>query len=242
MRSGSFSRYYNVYSIIHSMNPLCKILGFWIFIIMVVMGSNIRVMCCLSLILLFIIALSNVSLFNYIRPIYCMRLLFVFIFIINILFGVSVYSSFIMICRICLVIMYSSVLLFTTTTNEIAYGFSSLLRPFSFFGIPVTRVSMAIALFFNFVPSLFFEYNRIIKSQTSRGFNDCSFLDRVKLIFSTFICSIRRTYCTSDVIKVKNFDSDRSCIKSSRWGVSDFYMIASHVMVFVFVLVKEVVM
>ena len=32
MRNGNFSRYYNTYSIIHSMNPLCKLLALLIFV------------------------------------------------------------------------------------------------------------------------------------------------------------------------------------------------------------------
>jgi len=250
MRSGNFSRYYNISSVIHSLNPLCKILALLLFVIMSIMASNIREMCCLFIVLVFIISLSNVSIIKYIRPIYSMRFLFILVFIINILFGVSVYDSFIIICRICLVVMYSSVLLFTTTTNGIAYGFSSLFRPLGVFGFPVYRVSMAIALSLNFVPNLFFESNRIIKSQISRGlnYNGGSLFDRIVIIKNVFIPmfvnSIKRSYRISDAMKVKSFgfNCDRSSIKSFRWSISDFYMITCHLMVFVFVLIREVVM
>ena len=63
MRNGSFSRYYNVSSIIHSLNPLCKILALMLFIFMAIIASNIREMCCLFIILIFIIGFSNISIF-----------------------------------------------------------------------------------------------------------------------------------------------------------------------------------
>ena len=250
MRNGSFSRYYNTNSIIHMINPLCKILALLLFIIMTFVGSCVRVMCGLSIILLFLMVLSFVPLKKYLLSIYSMKFLFIIIFIINLLFGVSVYNSFIMVCRICLVVLYSSLLLYTTTTNELALGFSSLLRPLGYFGFPVSKVSMAIALSLNFVPILFMESSKIIKSQTSRGFNyrSGSFRDRIvglrSVIIPMFVLSFKRADSISDAMEVKqfSFDSNRSSIKSIRWHVSDFYMIGCHLLVFVFVLIKEVVL
>ena len=250
MRNGSFSRYYNTNSVIHMINPLCKILALLIFVVMSMVGSCVRVMCGLSIILLFIMILSNVPLKKYILSIYSMKVLFIVIFIINILFGVSVYNSFIMICRVCLVVLYSSVLLYTTTTNELALGFSALFRPLGYFGFPVSKVSMAIALSLNFVPILFMESSKIIKSQTSRGFNykNGSFKDRIvglkSVVIPMFVLSMRRADSVSDAMEVKqfSFDSNRSSIKGIRWHLGDFYMIGCHLLVLVFVLIKEVVL
>lgn len=250
MRNGSFSRYYNTNSIIHMINPLCKILAMFIFVVMTMVGSCVRVMCGLSIILLFLMVLSCVPIKKYLLSIYGMKFLFLIVFIINLIFGVSVYNSFIMICRICLVVMYSSLLLYTTTTNELASGFSSFLRPLAVFGFPVSKVSMAIALSLNFVPILFMESGKIIKSQTSRGFNykSGSFRDRIvglrSVIIPMFVLSMRRADSISDAMEVKqfSFNSNRSSIKSVRWHISDFYMISCHLLVLIFVLIKEVVL
>lgn len=250
MRSGSFSRYYNVDSPIHKLNPLCKILASIVFLVMVLISSRVKVIISLFLILSFIITISNVPFNYYLKPLFGMKVLFIFLFIINILFGVSFYNSFVMICKIILVVMYSSVLLFTTTTNSLAYGFSSFLRPLGLLGLPVYKISMAIALSLNFIPTMFDSSNKIMKSQMSRGFNykDGSFKDRIvgiKSIFiPMFVSSIKRADAVSDAMEVKNFsfDSDRSDIIDYRWRFNDFYMITSHLALFVLVLIKEVVM
>ena len=250
MRNGSFSRYYNTSSIIHMINPLCKILALLLFVVMTLIGSCVRVMCGLSIILLFLIVLSNVPLKKYLLSIYSMKFLFLVIFIINLIFGVSIYNSFIMISRICLIVLYSSLLLYTTTTNELALGFSSLLRPLSVFGFPVSKVSMAIALSLNFIPLLFMESSKIIKSQTSRGFNyrSGSFKDRIvglkSVLIPMFVLSMKRADSISDAMEVKqfSFDSNRSSISGVRWHLGDFYMIGCHLLVLVFVLIKEVVL
>lgn len=249
MRSGSFSRYYNVDSPIHKLNPLCKILASIVFLVMVLISSRIKVIISLFLILSFLITISNVPFKYYFKSISCMKILFIFLFFINILFGVSVYNSFVMISKIILIVIYSSILLFTTTTNSLAYGIASFLRPLSLFGLPITKISMAIALSLNFIPILFSNSNKIMKSQMSRGFNyrDGSFKDRIvgiKSIFiPMFVSSIKRADAVSDAMEVKNFSfGDRSDIIDYRWRFNDFYMIVSHLVLFVLVLVKEVVM
>lgn len=250
MRNGSFSRYYNTNSIVHMINPLCKILAMLIFVVMSMVGSCVRVMCGLSIILFFLMVLSLVPLKKYLSSVYSMKFLLLVIFFINILFGVSIYNSFIMLCRVCLVLMYFSLLLYTTTTNELALGFSSLLSPLGIFGFPVSKVSMAIALSLNFIPILFMESGKIIKSQTSRGFNyrDGSFKDRINgfksVVIPMFVLSMKRADSISDAMEVKqfSFNSNRSSIKGVRWHLSDFYMIGCHLLVLVFVLIKEVVL
>ena len=249
MRSGSFSRYYNTSSIIHSMNPLCKVLGLLIFVLMVMLCSNIRVICGLSLILFYIMFFSNISFKNYFKSIWSMKVLFIFIFLINLVFGVSIYESFIMISRVCLVVMYSSVLLYTTTTNELAFGFSFLFKPFAVFGFPVYKISMAIALSLNFVPSLFLESNKIIKAQTSRGFNysSSSFKDKIlgikSVVIPMFVLAFRRADSVSEMMELRqfSFSNNRSNIKNFNWYFSDVYMIVCHLLILVFVLIKEVV-
>ena len=250
MRSGSFSRYYNIDSPIHKLNPLCKILASIVFLVMVLISSRIKVIISLFLILSFIITISKVPFKYYIKPIFGMKFLFIFLFVINIIFGVSIYNSFVMISKVILVVVYSSVLLFTTTTNSLAYGIASFLRPLSFIGFPVSKVSMAIALCLNFIPGMFASSNKIMKSQMSRGFNykEGSFKDRIvginSIFIPMFVSSIKRADAVSDAMEVKNFcfDSDRSDIIDYRWRFNDFYMIGSHLILFVLVLIKEVVM
>lgn len=247
MRNGSFSRYYNTSSLIHSMNPLCKVLGLLIFVVMVMVCSNIRVICGLSLILIYIIVISNVPFRNYYTPLWSIKILFIFIFLISLFFGLGLYNSFVMICRVCLVVMYFSVLLYTTTTNELFLGISSLIRPFSFLGFSVSRVSMVVVLAFNFIPSLFVISNKVTKSQLSRGFNyrSVSFKDRVLCIRSFFIplfvLAIKRANSVME-LKRYSFNRDISSINGLRWHVNDIYMIVCHLLVLTFVLIKEVIM
>lgn len=245
----NFSRYYNTNSYIHSLNPLCKILACLIFVFMTFLSNNFVVLFSLFIILIFLVCLSNVPYSFYFKSIYGMKILFLMIILINLLFGVSFVFSIIMVFKIVLIVLYSSCLIMTSTTNDIAYGFTCLLKPLSFFGFPVSKVSMAIALSLNFIPILFDTSNKIIKSQKSRGFNynNGSLKDKIlgiKTIFiPMFVLSIKKADSISDMMEVRcfSFNNNRSNIKYLGFSFNDFCMIFSHVVVFVFVLIKEVV-
>lgn len=245
MRNGSFSCYYNVSSPIHSLSPLCKLLALFVFVIMTFIGSNISVMCSLFLVLMFLIVISNVPFYKYLNVIFFLSIFCLFVFVLNLCFC-GFYDSIIMISRICLVVLYLSILLYTTTINEISYGLSLLLKPLSYFKVPVFKISLYISLFLNFIPCLFSEAGHVIKSQKSRGFDysDVSFIDKIKGIFPAFILSLRRTFKLFEVLKVR-FSNDyfsRNSIYDFRFRLCDIYMISCHVIIFTFILIKEVVL
>lgn len=249
MLNGDFSRYYNTYSIVHLLNPLCKILASLIYVLMVVMSSNMVVILALFLILLIVINISNVPIKFYFRPLLSMKVLFLFIIIINLIFGVSFYNSLIMIFKTCLIIIYSSLLLFTTTTNDLSLGIASLLRPLNVFSFPVSKISMAISLALNFIPILVLQSNKIIKSQTSRGFDYYNgnfkqkFLAIKSIIIPMFVLSMKRADEVANAMEIKQFDfnNKRSSLRGFKWHFEDLYMLVSHLIIFVFVLVKEVI-
>lgn len=249
MRSGNFSKYYDTYSIIHMLNPLCKILISLIFIFMVMLCSNFIVCFSLFLILLVLINISNIPFNYFFKPIFNMKLLFIFIIIIDLIFKISVFNSFISIFKISLIVIYTSLLIYTTTSNELTLGFSMLLSPLSIFNFPVLKISMTISLSLNFISCLFLQANKILKSQTSRGFNynTKSFKQKIIGIKSIFIpvvvSSMKRAEDIGNMIEVKNFDfnKERSSVKSLKWHYEDIYVLCFHLIIFVFVLVKEVI-
>ena len=238
MRNGNFSRYYNVDSPIHKLNPLCKILALVIFLVMVFMCSRIKVVVSLFLILMFIITISDVPFKHYFDVVYYIRFLIIILFLICLFFGF--HNSCVIVGKFVMIVLYFSVLLFTTTTTSLIYGFSLLFRPLSVFHFPVCKVSMFVSLFLNFIPSLFISFDKIFRSWISRGFVSCNF----SVCKSIFLSSFRRFCCSYKLMKVRNFNflSDRNSINSYSWRFNDFYMISCHMILFVLILVKEVIL
>ena len=100
--------------------------------------------------------------------------------------------------RLILLLLFSSVLTFTTSPIVLTDGIESLLRPFKRVGVPAHELAMMMTIALRFIPTLLEETDRIMKAQTSRGadFSSGNILERMKnmlpLLVPLFISAFRR--------------------------------------------------
>lgn len=71
--------------------------------------------------------------------------------------------------RLCLLVILSSLLTFTTSPAQLTHGLEALLGPFARLGLPVRELTMVLMIALRFVPTLFDQIDRIIKAQNARG-------------------------------------------------------------------------
>ena len=100
--------------------------------------------------------------------------------------------------RLILLLLFSSVLTFTTSPIVLTDGIENLLRPFKKLGVPAHELAMMMTIALRFIPTLLDETDRIMKAQTSRGadFASGNIFQRMKnmlpLLVPLFISSFRR--------------------------------------------------
>ena len=103
-----------------------------------------------------------------------------------------------MAARLILLLLFSSVLTFTTSPIVLTDGIESLLRPFKAVGVPAHELAMMMTIALRFIPTLLEETDRIMKAQTARGadFSSGNILERMKnmlpLLVPLFISAFRR--------------------------------------------------
>lgn len=103
-----------------------------------------------------------------------------------------------MAARLILLLLFSSVLTFTTSPIVLTDGIESLLRPFQALGVPAHELAMMMTIALRFIPTLLEETDRIMKAQTARGadFESGNILQRLKnmlpLLVPLFISAFRR--------------------------------------------------
>ncbi len=71
--------------------------------------------------------------------------------------------------RLCLLVVVSSLLTFTTSPAQLTHGLEALLHPLARLGLPVREAAMVLSISLRFVPTLFDQVERLIKAQRSRG-------------------------------------------------------------------------
>jgi energy-coupling factor transport system permease protein len=71
--------------------------------------------------------------------------------------------------RLCLLVVLSALLTFTTSPAQLAHGLEAALGPLARVGLPVRELAMVLTIALRFVPTLFNEIDKIVKAQRARG-------------------------------------------------------------------------
>jgi len=246
MYNFKLNKYYNTESIIHNINPLIKIICVLIFTFLCLLSNNLLFLILLLFLLILIIYMSNVPRNLYINNLKFILPMMVFIFIINLIFS-NIYTTFISILKLVLFILYSQILLYTTKPNDITYGLEILLSPLKVFNINASSIALTISLALRFIPTIFIESDKVIKSQISRGLNLSGNISEkcdkiISVIFPIFDLSLKRGEDISNVLDMRLYrvDGKRTKYKNNSISANDAICLLIHVVLILIFIVIEV--
>ena len=100
--------------------------------------------------------------------------------------------------RLVLLILFSSLLTFTTSPLALTDGIEKILNPFRKIGVPAHELAMMMTIALRFIPTLLEEADRIMKAQIARGadFSSGNIIRRARnmipLLIPLFISAFRR--------------------------------------------------
>lgn len=103
-----------------------------------------------------------------------------------------------MTARLVFLIVFSSLLTYTTSPIVLTDGIEHLLKPFSRMGVPAHELAMMMTIALRFIPTLLEETDRIMKAQTARGANfTCGSIwqrgkNMIPLLVPLFVSAFRR--------------------------------------------------
>ena len=166
----TIGRYINKSSVVHKLNPVFKIMSLIIMIISIFFIDSYIDIALLSMYLLLTMLYSDIDIKVYLKNIYGIKIFLIFIFIIDLIFFTSINRIIFDIFKLIFIVLYSSILTYTTSITELTFGIEKLLEPFNKL-IPVGDIAMIITLSIRYIPTLTEEASRIIKAQKLRGIN-----------------------------------------------------------------------
>ena len=210
----TLGQYFPGSSFIHKLDPRTKILATIIYIIAIFFADkpfSYGILTAFAAIVILISRVPWLLVFKSLKPIWIIVILTMLIHMFtapgeHIVFTwkfLSVTAEGIdmgvkMAVRLILLLLFSSVLTFTTSPIVLTDGIESLLRPFKSLGVPAHELAMMMTIALRFIPTLLEETDRIMKAQTSRGadFSSGNILERMKnmlpLLVPLFISAFRR--------------------------------------------------
>lgn len=239
MYNFKLNKYYNIKSIIHNINPLIKLICLLIFTFLSLTTHNIKLLVILLIFLLINIYLTKVPTKLYLNNLKFMLPMIIFIFIINFIFT-NIYSTTESIIKLILFLLYSQILLYTTKPNDITYALEELFAPLKIFKINPNSIALTISLAIRFIPTIFAESNKVIKSQISRGLdfsgNIIQKCDKIiSIIFPIFDLSLKRSEEISNTLDIRFYDINkkRTRYKYDQINKKDIIYLLIHILLLV---------
>lgn len=210
----TLGQYFPGTSFIHKLDPRTKLLATMLFIVAIFFANSPLSYGILLGFTFFVILLSRLPMgmvFKSVKPIWIILVLTLCIHAFTspgetILYRYSfvtvtqegLFMGLKMCLRLILLLLFSSILTFTTSPIVLTDGIERLLRPFKAVGVPAHELAMMMTIALRFIPTLLEETDRIMKAQTARGadFESGNILQRMKnmlpLLVPLFISAFRR--------------------------------------------------
>lgn len=200
-------------SFIHRLDPRVKILAVALYIAAIFLINNILIYIPLAIIILAILKTTKIPLKFVLNGLKPLRFIIILTFIINVFMtpGEILYKFWIftitkegieiavfMGLRLAFLVLGTSLLTLTTSPIALTDGLESIMKPLSKIGFPSHQLAMMMTIALRFIPTLFEEADKIIKSQTARGadFESGNIFKRAKslvpLLVPLFINAFRR--------------------------------------------------
>ena len=242
----SFGQYYPADSIIHKMDPRCKLVLTIIYMVAIFLVKSYLGYVTTILLLLSTVFISKVPLKVVFKSIKAVLFLLIFTLIINLLFykqGTVLVSwwkititwqgidyAIKMLFRLTLLVMGASMLTFTTTATELTDGIESLLYPLKFIKVPVHDIAIIMSIALRFIPTLVEETQKIMNAQKARGaqIDTGGFFTRVKamlpILIPLFVSAFRRADELADALDARcyNASDKRTKMKVLKFRLADY--------------------
>lgn len=213
----TIGQYIDGNSFIHKMDARVKILLSLLYIIILFLISSPLAYGLVFAFTVFLIWLSKVPVKFILRGLKPMVYILIFTVIINlfmtdggkVLWTFPIWESLqitekgvitaaIMLVRLVLLVVVTSLLTLTTSPLMLTDGIERILKPFEIIKVPAHEIAMMMTIAIRFIPTLSEETDKIIKAQTARGadFESGNLLKRAKamipLLVPLFISAFRR--------------------------------------------------
>ena len=239
----TLGKYYQVDSVVHKLNPIFKIISLIIMITSIFfIDSYVDIIMLVSYLLLSI-AYSNINIKIYLKNITGIKIFLLFILIIDLIFFFFFFKIVFDLFKIIFIILYSSLLTYTTVITEITYGIETLLKPLNRI-IPTSDIATTITLAIRYIPSLTHEADRIIKAQKLRGinFDSSNFKERIisisGVLLPMFAISLKKAERTADIMDIRlyNYGKSKTNYRKNNWQIIDTLLLILNILILIIVI------
>jgi energy-coupling factor transport system permease protein len=209
----TLGQYFPGTSFLHQLDPRCKIIATLIVIVAIFLAESLPAYGLITVFILLCFFISHLPLkliLKSLKPLWVIIILTMGIHVFTTSgtviwqWGIlhitweGIRQGTLMTARLIYLIVFSSLLTYTTSPIVLTDGIEHLLNPFRRVGVPAHELAMMMTIALRFIPTLLEETDRIMKAQTARGanFTSGSIMQRgrnmIPLLVPLFVSAFRR--------------------------------------------------
>lgn len=215
VRDITLGQYIPGHSLAHRLDPRVKIALTFIFIVFIFVASNFEGLFVMLVLLTAVLLLSGVPFIQYFKSLKAVFFILAFTFVLNLFTGTGrtlwqlgflqitaggLSNAIFIAIRITSLILFSSVLTFTTSPTQLTDALERLMKPLKVLHVKVHEIAMMMTIALRFVPTLLEETDKIMSAQKARGadLESGNMMQRVRalipILIPLFVSSFRRAY------------------------------------------------
>lgn len=201
---------------VHGLDPRAKIAAMLLFTAALVLSDGWPALALLAPCAAAVLAATKIPPRTYARALRPLRWLMLFVFLFQLLGGAgsgaaelpaagggawewtlgpvtltaaAVSGALLAVCRMALLILFTSLLTFTTTPSMLSRGVEGLIRPLARRGTGAERFALMLRLALRFIPALLEEAQTILKAQAARGadYEEMNMRYKARLLLSLLV-------------------------------------------------------
>ena len=215
VRDITLGQYFPGKSFIHRLDARVKILLTFVYIVFIFIASNFQGLLTMTALVFTVLLLSGVPIKQYFKSLKAILFVILFTSVLNLFYGSGqvvwqwgfmqittggISNAIFITIRIVSLILFSSVLTFTTSPTDLTDALERIMKPLKVFHIKVHEIAMMMTIALRFVPTLLEETDKIMSAQKARGadLESGGLMQRIKalipILIPLFVSSFRRAY------------------------------------------------
>ncbi len=263
----TIGQYFPTGSKLHKLDAAVKILLTLMLIITVFLANNAYLLGACFVVVAALILLSKIKVTMYLKMLKSIWPIILLTAVLNLVYGSGkvlwqwwiftitadgIERAIFIAVRICLLIMMSSLLTYTTSPTELTDGIERLLKPLKFIGLgqAVHVLAMMTSIALRFIPILIEETDKIMSAQKARGadMDSGNLMHRVKamlpILIPLLISATRRAYDLAEAMECRCYHGGegRTKLKQPHLRALDFTAIGFVLTLLAVVIIGRIVL
>ncbi|QLK86593.1 energy-coupling factor transporter transmembrane protein EcfT [Staphylococcus sp. 17KM0847] len=234
-------RYLPIDSLIHRLDPRSKFLFVFLFIVVIFLSHEWFSYLWLGFVIYIIVKMSRIPLWFLLKGLLPIFFFLSLTFIMHMFLtkgGIRLFEwgiisidtgglqeGTLIVLRLSFIMIISTILTLTTSPLDLTDAFDRLFKPLTYIKIPVSALSMMMAIALRFIPTLMEELDKIMSAQKSRGtvLSSGSISARIKafipLLIPLFISAFQRAEELAIAMEVRGYDANiqRTSFRKLQW-------------------------